>query len=142
MGRGPDRPSRSRSPRGDAHAVADALARVEDHAVAGGEAGGDLGGVAVLVAELHAAAVGDAAGDDGDRLQSRGILYAPDYVINAGGIINVALEYLDGADRATVDAKVLQIPDRLNAVWDGSEASGQNPARVADAMAQKLIGRG
>ena len=79
---------------------------------------------------------------DGDRLQSRGILYAPDYVINAGGIINVALEYLGDGDRAAVDAKVLQIPDRLNAVWDGSEASGQNPARVADAMAQKLIGRG
>lgn len=41
---------------------------------------------------------------------SRAILYAPDYVINTGGIINVALEYLDGADRATVDAKVLQFP--------------------------------
>jgi len=79
---------------------------------------------------------------DGDRLQARGILYAPDYVINAGGIINVALEYLGNGDRAAVEAKVLQIPDRLNAVWDGSEASGQNPARVADAMAQKLIGRG
>ncbi|WP_219895603.1 Leu/Phe/Val dehydrogenase [Aquisediminimonas profunda] len=79
---------------------------------------------------------------DGDRLQARGILYAPDYVINAGGIINVALEYLGNGDRAAVNAKVLQIPDRLNAVWDGSEASGQNPARVADAMAQRLIGRG
>ncbi len=79
---------------------------------------------------------------DGDRLHARGILYAPDYVINAGGIINVALEYLSGADRNAVDAKVMQIPDRLNAVWDGSKASGQNPARVADAMAQRLIGRG
>lgn len=79
---------------------------------------------------------------DGDRLQARDILYAPDYVINAGGIINVALEYLGNGDRAAVEAKVLQIPDRLNAVWDGSDASGQNPARVADAMAQRLIGRG
>ncbi|MBK8273622.1 MAG: Glu/Leu/Phe/Val dehydrogenase [Sphingomonadales bacterium] len=100
------------------------------------------------ISKLRAAVVAGGANNqlatpaDGDRLQSRGILYAPDYVINAGGIINVALEYLDGADRATVDAKVLQIPDRLNAVWDGSEASGQNPARVADAMAQRLIGRG
>lgn len=79
---------------------------------------------------------------DGDRLQARGILYAPDYVINAGGIINVALEYLGGGDRAAVDAKIAAIPDRLNAVWDGSAKTGQNPARVADAMAQKLIGRG
>ena len=62
--------------------------------------------------------------------------------INAGGIINVALEYLDGADRATVDAKISGIPDRLNAVWDESAATGDNPAKVADRMAQKLIGRG
>ena len=36
---------------------------------------------------------------DGQRLQARGILYAPDYVINAGGIINVSTEYLgDGGE--------------------------------------------
>lgn len=80
--------------------------------------------------------------EDGDRLQARGILYAPDYVINAGGIINVAIEYLGNGDRSVVDAKIAAIPDRLNAVWDGSAATGNNPARVADAMAQKLIGRG
>src|SRR5690606_31205535 len=32
--------------------------------------------------------------EDGERLAERGIVYAPDYVINAGGIINVGLEYL------------------------------------------------
>lgn len=79
--------------------------------------------------------------EHGDEVQARGILYAPDYVINAGGIINVALEYLDGADRAAVDAKIAGIPDRLNAVWDESAATGDNPAKVADRMAQKLIGR-
>ncbi len=79
---------------------------------------------------------------DGDRVQARGILYAPDYVINAGGIINVALEYLGGGDRATVDAKIAGIPERLNAVWDESAASGDNPAKVADRMANALIGRG
>jgi len=80
--------------------------------------------------------------DHGAAVQARGILYAPDYVINAGGIINVALEYLDGADRAAVDAKIAGIPDRLNAVWDESAATGDHPAMVADRMAQKLIGRG
>ncbi len=80
--------------------------------------------------------------EHGDEVQARGILYAPDYVINAGGIINVALEYLDGADRAAVDAKVAGIPGRLNAVWDESAVTGDNPAKVADRMAQKLIGRG
>lgn len=78
---------------------------------------------------------------DGDRVQARGILYAPDYVINAGGIINVALQYLEAADQAAVDAKIAQIPDRLNAVWDESAATGRNPAAVADDMARRLIGR-
>lgn len=78
---------------------------------------------------------------DAARLHGRGILYAPDYVINAGGIINVALEYLGQGDRAEVDARVAQIPERLRAIWAESVASGRPAADVADAMAQRLIGR-
>jgi leucine dehydrogenase len=78
---------------------------------------------------------------DAARLHDRGILYAPDYVINAGGIINVALEYLGQGDRAEVDARVEQIPERLRAIWAESAASGRPAADVADAMAQRLIGR-
>jgi hypothetical protein len=36
---------------------------------------------------------------DGDRLADRGMLYSPDYVVNAGGIVNVAAEYLGGQRR-------------------------------------------
>jgi leucine dehydrogenase len=78
---------------------------------------------------------------DGDLLRDRGILYAPDYVINAGGIINVALQYLDQADVADVEEKLRGIPDRLNAIWNQAEASGLNPAQVADQMAMAMIGR-
>jgi leucine dehydrogenase len=78
---------------------------------------------------------------DGDALQARGILYAPDYVINAGGIINVALQYLEGASAGAVEAKIAGIPGRLALIWDTSDASGVGPARVADRMAQGLIGR-
>ena len=78
---------------------------------------------------------------DAARLHERGILYAPDYVINAGGIINVALEYLGQGDRAEVDTRVEQIPERLRAIWTESAASGRPAADVADAMAQRLIGR-
>jgi leucine dehydrogenase len=78
---------------------------------------------------------------DGDRIHARGILYAPDYVINAGGIINVASEYLGDADEAGVKAKIEQIPGRLESIWDESTATGRNPAAVADTMAQRLIGR-
>ena len=83
-----------------------------------------------------------ARSEDGDRLQARGILYAPDYVINAGGIINVATEYLNDGDQAEVRRKIEQIPVRLEEIWAESAASGRNPAAVADSMAQKLIGRG
>jgi leucine dehydrogenase len=79
--------------------------------------------------------------EDGDRLCDRGILYAPDYVINAGGIINVALEYLENADRAAVDARTGGIPARLNQVWEEADRSGENPAHVADRIAQGLIDR-
>jgi leucine dehydrogenase len=79
--------------------------------------------------------------EDGDRLQARGILYAPDYVINAGGIINVATEYLGDGDQAEVRRKIERIPARLEEIWTESAASGRNPAAVADLMAQRLIGR-
>jgi leucine dehydrogenase len=80
--------------------------------------------------------------EDGDHLHARGILYAPDYVINAGGIINVTLEYLGQGDRAEVEARLRQIPGRLETIWAESAANGETAARVADRMAMALIGRG
>jgi len=79
---------------------------------------------------------------DGARLQARGILYAPDYVINAGGIINVCTEYLGDGDSSLVRERIEGIPARLEEVWAESQSSGRDPAAVADAMAQRLIGRG
>jgi leucine dehydrogenase len=78
---------------------------------------------------------------DGQRIHQRGILYAPDYVINAGGIINVSSEYLGDADAAGVKARIEQIPVRLEQIWAESAATGRNPAEVADDMARRLIGR-
>jgi leucine dehydrogenase len=80
-------------------------------------------------------------------LAERGILYAPDYVINAGGIINVSLEYLCRhkgmpCDINEVRKRIAQIPERLETIWRESDKTGASPAAVADAMARKLIGRG
>lgn len=80
--------------------------------------------------------------EDGQRLHERGILYAPDYVINAGGIINVCTEYLRDGDASLVRKRIEGIPDRLEQIWAESAQSGRDPASVADAMAQRLIGRG
>ncbi|MFL6849680.1 MAG: Glu/Leu/Phe/Val family dehydrogenase [Sphingomicrobium sp.] len=78
---------------------------------------------------------------DGQLIHQRGILYAPDYVINAGGIINVCTEYLGDGDAALVRDRIEGIPVRLEQIWAESAASGRDPAAVADAMAQRLIGR-
>src|SRR5437762_5383406 len=79
---------------------------------------------------------------DGERLHARGILYAPDYVINAGGIINVCTEYLGDGDAHLVRERIEGIPARLEQIWQESAQTGRDPASVADAMAQRLIGRG
>ena len=79
---------------------------------------------------------------DGQRVHDRGIVYAPDYVINAGGIINVALEYLGQSSREEVESRIRQIPGRLADIWAESKASETPASVVADRMAQKLIGRG
>lgn len=81
-----------------------------------------------------------ATGSEGKFLRDRGILYAPDYVINAGGIITV-LRHIDGADEDTINARIDRIPDRLEAIWQESENTGETPDVVADKMAQRLIGR-
>jgi len=84
--------------------------------------------------------------EHGALLAERGILYAPDYVINAGGIINVSLEYLcrqhgQPCDINEVRKRIAQIPERLRAIWCESDASGERADIVADRMAQALIGR-
>lgn len=70
---------------------------------------------------------------DGDRLHARGILYAPDYVANAGGIINVATEILRIRDRsAFVAEKLAQAEATLDAILAGAIARDVSPHRLAD----------
>lgn len=82
----------------------------------------------------------------GAKLAERGILYAPDYVINSGGIISVAMEYLCKRDERPCDInevrkRIADIPGRLETIWQESDATDISPDVVADRMAQKLIGR-
>ena len=82
-----------------------------------------------------------ATDEDGSRLMERGILYAPDYVINAGGIINVSSEYLGDGDAKVVRSRIEAIPGRLEESGRKARPRAQ-PAAVADSIAQRLIGRG
>ena len=76
---------------------------------------------------------------DGDRLQDRGIIYAPDYVINAGGIISVAAERDDTATKETVNAQIERIGGRLTEIYAHSRKSGRPPHEVADEMAREIM---
>lgn len=77
--------------------------------------------------------------DMGDRLREQGILYAPDYVINGGGIINVAAEISGTYDPAWVEAKVQRLVLTLGEVLDRARSDGRSTNRVADEMARKRI---
>lgn len=73
-------------------------------------------------------------------LVERGILYAPDYVINAGGIINVSFENDYCADKST--KKVEEIYDTLIDIFEKADASSQPTGIIADEMAREIIKNG
>lgn len=77
---------------------------------------------------------------DADRLAELGILYAPDFLINAGGVINVADE-LDpgGYDAARVSRRVAAIESALDAVFAEARAQGQTTTAVALAQARRRM---
>ena len=76
---------------------------------------------------------------DGQRLTDAGILYAPDYVINGGGIINVACEYYGGVSDTDVFEKIEAIGPRLTRIFEESDNTGKPTNVIADAQARKLI---
>ncbi|WP_285165015.1 Glu/Leu/Phe/Val dehydrogenase dimerization domain-containing protein [Shewanella goraebulensis] len=73
----------------------------------------------------------------GETLKEKGILYAPDYVINAGGIINVSFE--SDYDAAKSTAKVEEIYNTLTKIFDEAEKDNRTTGDVADDMARAII---
>ncbi|MCT8001464.1 amino acid dehydrogenase [Sphingomonas sanguinis] len=108
-----------------------------------------LGGVlnAQSVADLKASVVCGAANnqlaDDAmaERLAERDILYAPDFLVNAGGIVNVAGEYL-GWRKAEVRRRVLAIGMRMGDTLAHAASAGLTPHHAARAIAQDRMARG
>ncbi|MEG3144277.1 Glu/Leu/Phe/Val dehydrogenase dimerization domain-containing protein [Sphingomonas sp. RT2P30] len=107
-----------------------------------------LGGVldAAAVARLHARLVCGGANNQlaapevAEQLRGRGIAYVPDYVANAGGIINVSAEYL-GESRDAVASRVAAIGPRVHAILDQAAREAVSPAIVADRMAADILQR-
>ena len=77
----------------------------------------------------------------GERLQQRGILYAPDYAINAGGVIDIASQRA-GRDRRATQRQLDAIAITLQEIFELADESGQTTAAVADQVAEKRFKRG
>jgi leucine dehydrogenase len=77
----------------------------------------------------------------GPALQDRGILYAPDFVANAGGVINVAHEVIleKGYDEPTSFRAIDMIYDRLLEIFAKSKETGKLTYQIADEMAEARI---
>ncbi len=113
-----------------------------------------LGGVITSesAAQIRARAVAGAANNQlacpaaGRALAARGILYAPDYVINAGGIISGLEEYLkmpgrSGSVEAPLSIRLERIHDRLLEIFERAARTQQPPELTAEHLARELIGR-
>jgi leucine dehydrogenase len=75
---------------------------------------------------------------NGDDLMQRGILYAPDYAINAGGLMNVAQEVV-GYNEAVVRERVNKIYDIIFEIADRAKTAEAPSYQIANTMAQEKL---
>ena len=96
------------------------------------------------ISRLKASIVAGAANNQlaeprhGDDLHARGILYAPDYAINAGGLVNVAQEVL-GYDADKSREKTLQIYDTIFEIVDRSKKANAPTHKIADMIVEEKL---
>ncbi|MFE0042601.1 Leu/Phe/Val dehydrogenase [Streptomyces albireticuli] len=132
----------ARHPRVTAVTDADVLVRTPLDVYAPCALGGALDDdtVAALTATVVCGAANNQLAHPGVEkdLADRGILYAPDYVVNAGGVIQVADE-LHGFDFDRAKAKATRIFDTTLAIFDRAKADGIPPAAAADRLAEQRM---
>lgn len=97
------------------------------------------------VSRLRAAVIAGAANNQlaeerhGKDLHDRGILYAPDYLVNAGGIINIGVELTGSFDEAASIREVSKIEGRAERIFLRAAREGTTPERIADAVVRERI---
>jgi len=75
-----------------------------------------------------------------DLLADRGVLWAPDFVANAGGIVNISVELRpDGYDPAVARTRVRAIGDTLRRVYADARARGATPLAAAMELARRNL---
>lgn len=75
----------------------------------------------------------------GQRLQDKGILYAPDYIVNGGGIVNVAMEILKVSDPSYRESRISGLATTLEQVFARAEETGEPPHMVADRLIERRL---
>lgn len=78
---------------------------------------------------------------DAERLHERRILYAPDYIINAGGAIAFGIMHRGEDDEATLRSAVERIEKSLEEIFAEAEDAGESPARAARRRAERVLAR-
>ncbi|MEP3329697.1 Glu/Leu/Phe/Val dehydrogenase dimerization domain-containing protein [Sedimentitalea sp.] len=97
--------------------------------------------IEVLKARFVVGAANNQLADDscGQRLQDKGILYAPDYIVNGGGIVNVAMEILKISDPTYRESRISGLATTLEQVFDRAEETGESPHLVADRLIERRL---
>lgn len=80
-----------------------------------------------------------AAAVDADRLSAAGIVYAPDYVVNAGGVLHLAGYERSGWTPEQMATRLAGIGDTLTQVFAAADLAGITPQAAADQMASERI---
>lgn len=77
-----------------------------------------------------------------ERLARRGVLYAPDFVVNAGGVIYLDLEAKKLGTRSEIMERVAHIGDTVRRVFDEAAARGVTPLEAAEGLAAERLAAG
>jgi glutamate dehydrogenase/leucine dehydrogenase len=77
--------------------------------------------------------------EDAERLAERGILYAPDYVVNAGGIVQLIGLEDEGWDEAQLEERLAGIGQTLRELFAAADADGITPAEAADRLVRRRL---
>lgn len=135
----PARVARARQAFGAASVPVGAISAMEADVFAPCALGGDLNERSI--AGLRAAIVCGSASnqlatpEDEIRLAEKGVLYCPDYLVNAGGLIHAARHTLD-LPRGTTDAHIRNLPETLLTILAEAARTGATPGAVADRTAR------
>ncbi len=107
-----------------------------------------LGGVLddETVPQIRARVIAGAANNQlahegvGEQLAARGVLWVPDFVANAGGVVNIAVELEpEGYDSARAETRVRAVGDTVRMVLDHAEATGSTPLAAANEIARRRV---